>query len=211
MNFYIPEKLFSDFFKYTTPKVQLQKAASAAGLALLVSVSTARAESADFAVKTNIVYDAAAVANIGFETRIAPQWSLDLSGNFISWTPGGKVYKHWMLQPEARYWFCDAMGGHFVGMHLLGGQFNLAGSAVPFRLLDHNKRYQGWGIGAGVAYGYSWMLSKHFNLEAELGLGYVWTRSDQFECENCGRKVKENQDHNYVGPTKAAINLVYLF
>lgn len=66
-------------------------------------------------------------------------------------------------------------------------------------------------LGAGIAYGYTWALSKHWNLEAEIGLGYVFSKYDQYECEKCGEKVKDNKTHNYVGPTKAALNLVYVF
>lgn len=74
-----------------------------------------------------------------------------------------------------------------------------------------NRRYQGWLAGAGIAYGYSWILGKHWNLEAEIGLGYIYTRFDTYPCADCGRKIAEDGSHHYVGPTKAAINLVYMF
>jgi len=44
-----------------------------------------------------------------------------------------------------------------------------------------------------------------------LGLGYVFSKYDQYECEKCGEKVESDKSHHYVGPTKAAINLVYVF
>ncbi|MCD8266134.1 MAG: DUF3575 domain-containing protein, partial [Prevotellaceae bacterium] len=47
-------------------------------------------------------------------------------------------------------------------------------------------------------------------MEAEIGLGYAYTKFDKFDCDNC----KANDDklhHNYVGPTKAAVNLIYVF
>lgn len=170
-----------------------------------------KAENSDFALKTNLLYDATSTVNFGVEKKVAPKWSVDISGNFISWRPGGHSYKHWLAQPEARYWFCEAMGGHFLGFHLLGGQYNISNLSLPLGLSVHDKRYQGWGIGGGVAYGYSWLLSKHWNLEAEIGVGYLWTRYDTFECQTCGRKIESGKTRNYVGPTKAAINLVYLF
>lgn len=34
--------------------------------------------------------------------------------------------KHWLVQPEARYWFCEAFNGHFLALHALAGQFNVA-------------------------------------------------------------------------------------
>lgn len=66
-------------------------------------------------------------------------------------------------------------------------------------------------MGAGIGYGYSWILNRRWNLEAEIGLGYSYTRYDRFECAGCGEKVEEDRTHHYVGPTKAALNLIYVF
>ena len=125
--------------------------------------------------------------------------------------------KHWVLQPEARYWLCDRFSGHFFGAHMHAGQYNVGGFNGVINLLgtDARKlkdyRYQGWFVGAGVAYGYAWILNRYWNLEAEIGFGYSYTRYDRFRCTGCGKKVETNKPHHYVGPTKAAINLVYVF
>ena len=65
--------------------------------------------------------------------------------------------------------------------------------------------------GAGMAYGYDWILGRHWNVEGEIGLGWIYTRYDSFPCAGCGKKLSEGKTHNYVGPTKAAVNLVYTF
>ncbi len=170
------------------------------------------------AVKTNIVYDATANINAGVEFGLSPRWTLDVSGNLNAWDMShGRKWKHWFVQPELRYWFCDRFSGHFVGLHLHGGQYNVGGlkNSIEFLGTDFSKlgdnRFQGWFAGGGLAYGYTWILGRHWNLEAELGFGYSYTKYDKFECVGCGRKVEENKDHHYVEPTKAAINLVYLF
>lgn len=74
-----------------------------------------------------------------------------------------------------------------------------------------DARYQGWFVGAGVAYGYAWILGRHWNLELEIGVGYAYTQYDKFRCAGCGKKVESDKSHHYVGPTKAAVNLVYVF
>lgn len=170
------------------------------------------------AVKTNLLYDATATINAGIEFGLAPKWTLDLSGNFNGWTMShDRKWKHWMAQPEARYWFCDRFAGHFLGFHALGGQYNVGHlkNNIKFLGTDFSKlsdsRYQGWFIGAGVAYGYAWVLNKHWNLEGEIGVGYVYTEFDRFNCKGCGKKVEEDKNHHYFGPTKAAINLIYVF
>ena len=70
---------------------------------------------------------------------------------------------------------------------------------------------QGWGVGVGIAYGYQWLLSRHWSIEAEIGIGYVYSRYDKYECPTCGDLLEDNQSHNYFGLTKAAINLIYVF
>lgn len=170
------------------------------------------------ALKSNMIYDATATVNLGIEFGLAPQWSLDLSGNLNAWDINGHKWKHWLAQPEARYWFCDAIVGHFVGIHALGGQYNFGrldfgGFKLPGSDLSllKDRRYQGWFAGLGVAYGYSWVLGKHWNIEAELGIGWAYTRFDTFPCTVCGQAISRNSVHNYVGPTKLALNIVYVF
>lgn len=170
------------------------------------------------ALKTNIVYDVAANINAGMEFGLAEKLTMDISGNLNIWDMShGRKWKHWLVQPELRYWFCDSFAGHFVALHLHGGQYNVATLengisflGTEFSRLGEN-RFQGWFAGAGLAYGYAWILSRHWNLEAEIGFGYSYTSYDVFECAGCGKRIEENNDHHYVGPTKAAINLVYLF
>lgn len=172
----------------------------------------------DVALKTNLLYDATLNPALGAEVTIAPQWTVDLSGNINFWTlSDGKRWKHWLVQPELRYWFCDAMGGHFVGAHLLGGQYNIGALDTDFNILGtdfgklRDNRYQGWFAGIGIAYGYAWRLARHWNIEAEIGFGWTYTRYDRYPCAECGTKLESNHPHNYVGPTKAAVNLVYVF
>ena len=172
----------------------------------------------DWALKTNLFYDATTTMNLGFETRVAPKWTLDVSANWNPWTfSENKKWKQLSLQPEARYWFCEAFNGHFVGAHLLGGIYNMGNWDTDFKFLgtDFGKlqdyRYEGWMLGVGVAYGYQWLLSKHWSVEAEIGIGYVFSRADKYECATCGDKLENNEPHHYFGPTKAAINLIYVF
>ncbi len=185
--------------------------------ALVLSLTGLGARAQEVALKSNLLYDATATVNAGIEIGLAPRWTLDVSGNLNAWDmSGGKKWKHWLAQPEARYWFCDRFSGHFVAVHALGGQYNFGGWKGPnFLGSDLRKlkdsRYQGWFIGAGIAYGYTWILGRHWNMEGEIGIGYAYTRFDRFECDGCGRKVETDKPHNYVGPTKAAINLVYVF
>lgn len=168
-------------------------------------------------LKTNILYDATATINVGAELKVAPRWSIDVSGNLNAWTfSHSRRWKHWLVQPEARYWLCEATAGHFFALHGLGGQYNfghlsfardIAGLELG-QLRDH--RYQGWYAGAGLGYGYSWTLGTHWSLEAEIAVGWIYTHYDIFECEGCGRRVGTGHK-SFFAPTKAAISFVYVF
>ena len=176
----------------------------------------AGAKGQDVAIKTNLGPDAFLSPNLGIEIGLAPKWSLDLTGQVNFWEFHEHKWKHWLVQPEARYWFCDRFARHFLGIHALGGTFNVGQIDNHIKFLGNDfsslayRRYQGWAVGAGVAYGYSFILGRHWNLELELGIGYAYLKYDKFECVECGRKVGDD-DRHYVGPTKAAINIVYVF
>jgi hypothetical protein len=111
-------------------------------LSLSLILCSLCAKGQQVAVKTNLVYDALLTVNLGVEVGLAPRWTLDVSGNYNGWTLShDRRWKHWLVQPEARYWFCDRFAGHFLGMHLLGGQYNIGGlkNGVSFLGTDFSK------------------------------------------------------------------------
>ncbi len=178
-------------------------------------ISCARAQ--EFAIKTNLLADAFLNINLGVEVGLAPKWTLDAEAEFNDWTLShSRRWKHWAVQPEARYWFCDRFAGHFVGVHVHGGQFNMGGFDGWYHLFGTNasklkdERYQGWFVGAGVAYGYAFVLGRHWNFTPEIGIGWSYCNYDKYPCAVCGDKSGSGH-HNYFGPTRLAVNLVYLF
>ena len=186
-------------------------------LILLVFGGVSEARAQKWAIKTNALADATATLNVGVEMGLAPKWTLDISGNYNAWSKNDATkWKHAFVQPEARYWFCDRFSRHFIGAHLIGGAFNLGRIKNNISILGtdfsvlNDMRYQGYAYGAGVAYGFAFMLSKSINLELEAGFGYAYLDYDIFKCSGCQRKVGDG-NHHYIGPTKAAVNLVYLF
>ncbi len=169
------------------------------------------AQSQHLNVKTNVLYDATATINLGVEMGLGKKTSLDISGNYNPWTfSNNRKWKHWLVQPEFRYWLCERFNGHFFGIHALGGQFNFNHVKLPFDLYQglNDYNYQGDFIGAGLSYGYQWMLGKRWGLEATLGVGYIYVKYDRYSCATCGTKLEEGTE-NYFGPTKAGITLIY--
>lgn len=164
-------------------------------------------------IKTNLLMDATRTINLGAEVALGKKSTLDLYANYNPWEYGEhKMMKMLMIQPEYRYWFCDRFNGHFIGIHAHAGVYQFAGLKVPFGIWDdlEDHRFKGHFYGAGISYGYQWVFSKHWNLEGNIGVGYTNFQYEKFKCKNCEPKVDEGHK-NYVGPTKAAVSLIYLF
>ena len=141
------------------------------------------------AVKTNLFYGAySGTPNLGVEWGLSPRTTM-----------------------EYRYWTCERFSGHFWGIHIIGTQYNIAGHHLPLLFGDNSShyRYEGWGAGGGISYGYHFLLSNRWSLEANIGVGYVRLHYDKFRCKTCGEKVG-TENRNYFGPTKAAISLIFL-
>lgn len=162
------------------------------------------------AVKTNLLYDATGSLNLGVEFRMSPKWTFDLSGNYNPFSfNDDKKMKHWLVQPEARYWFCEAFNGHFLALHALGGEYNVGN--IDFGIFPSTKghRYQGWMAGAGIGYGYQFILGNHWNLGLEIGAGWIHADYDKYECPHCG-EWQGSGKKDYFGVTKAAVSLIYI-
>ncbi|MCD8318274.1 MAG: DUF3575 domain-containing protein [Paraprevotella sp.] len=149
---------------------------------------------------------------MGAELGFGKASSLQLMYGWNPWKFGdNKKMRHWSLMPEYRYWFCSPLNGHFIGVHALGGQYNVSGIKIPLIFDDADRfRYQGWYAGGGFTYGYSHILGKHWNVEAAIGVGYIYFDYKKYECQVCGAEVDRGHK-NYIGLTKAAINFVYVF
>lgn len=164
-------------------------------------------------IKTNVVHWAAAgTPNAGLEFALNRKYTLEVGGGFNPFTfNDNKKAKHWIIQPELRYWLCESFNGHFFGLHALAGEYNIGGLDIPVGRLSKFKdhRYEGFAYGAGLSYGHQWVVSPKWNLEFNLGAGYVYLTYDKYPCVKCGSKLGGGSN-NYFGVTKAAISLIYL-
>lgn len=194
--------------------------------AAMVCGSSAFAQKA--ALKTNLLNDVLTTPNIGLEVATAKKQTFNIVYGLNPWEYGdGRQAKHWVLMPEYRWWTCSKFNGHFIGVHALGGEFNAGNINVPvpgaffggdniakeIKRVDApavSNRYEGGFLGAGFTYGYQWILSKHWNLEAEAGVGVAHIWHQKFPCATCGTPEPKDGT-NYVGLTKAGISLMYVF
>lgn len=167
----------------------------------------------EWAIKSNLLHDLNTTLSLGVELPIGRHWSFDLSADYNPWTfSEGRKWKHWLVQPELRLWTRRALQGHFFALHALGGEYNVNKIHLPFDMYRAaaDRRFQGWAAGAGLAYGYRWNFSSRWGMEAEVGLGAVYSKWDKFCPVNCGVRTGTGSGI-YFTPTKLALNLVYRF
>lgn len=190
----------------------------------VVAAATAVSAYSQVAVKTNLLYDATTTPNLGVEVGVGRKQTVQLFYGLNPWkfhsSHGDRMAKHWLLMPEWRWWTCSRFNGHFFGVHLMGGEFNAANVDLPipgaFFGGDNltkgvrDLRYQGAYAGAGFTYGYQWIISRHWNIEAEIGVGYNHVWYDKYPCYECGAKIASGNT-NYAGITKLGLSILYIF
>lgn len=202
-------------------------------IAMLPFVATAQS----VAVKTNLFGWATTTTNLGLEFGMSRHSTLQLLGYLNPWDFGTDRhhFRFWAAQPEYRYWFCEKFNGWFLGVHAMGGQYNALGINFPLQQLvwgnnsfenqlfsaaDHKSGWpdlrhenlgrhaEGWYVGGGISVGYQWMLSKHWNFEASVGVGYLYSPLTYYG--RC-RQIIDKRRLNYGGPTNAQLSFLYLF
>lgn len=159
-----------------------------------------------WAIKSNALYLAAGVTNIGGEYAFHPHWSVDLPLVYSPYTIARRYRMRFLyIQPEARYWLDRPMKGHFFGVHLHAGVFNVS--------LDDKNRYQSEkGFhGAGISYGYAMPLSRRWSMEFTVGVGYAFTKYCTYYNVPNGIRYEKDLPYHYWGLTKLGLNFVYRF
>lgn len=159
-----------------------------------------------WAIKSNALYLAAGVTNIGGEYAFHPHWSVDLPLVYSPYTLARTYRMRFLyIQPEARYWLDRPMRGHFFGVHLHAGVFNVS--------LDNRNRYQSEkGFhGAGISYGYAMPLSRRWSMEFTVGVGYAFTKYCTYYNVPNGIRYEKDIPYHYWGLTKLGLNFVYRF
>ncbi|MDR2148764.1 MAG: DUF3575 domain-containing protein [Tannerella sp.] len=73
----------------------------------------------------------------------------------------------------------------------------------------YTNSFEGWFVGAGVSYGYHWILTPRFSMEFTLGVGFAYLDYEKTRCTDCRQVIAEDTDW-YVGPTRLGIGLVWM-
>lgn len=162
------------------------------------------------ALKNNIIYDVALVANLGLEISLGKHFSLDLPFTFSPYDICSAYRMRTLsVQPELRYYFKRGGKGHFFGLHGNLAYYNVV---TP---LNTRTRYQDRDgehplYGGGISYGYSLPFGKdsRWGMEFTVGAGYAYLDYDCFYNVNNGAWFTKDAKH-YFGIDKAGITIYY--
>lgn len=157
------------------------------------------------AVKSNAIEWVTLNPNVGLEMRISQHMTFDISlaTNPFPVTIAGYRWSNLRVTPGVRYYFSRPMVGHFVGVAGVLGSYNLT--------LNHFHHLHGAMAGLGVTYGYAMVINRHWNMEAEIGLGGAYARAKNWH----SNKTDMPQFTNYRGiipiPVRLGLSFAYIF
>jgi len=179
-----------------------------------ISASWIRGKTPRFAVKTNVINSFTSTLNLGAEIRISKKVTFNTSANWNPWTFNAEEntkFKFLLVEPGIRYWACESFNGHFFSIHGHYAYYNIGRLPVkPFTETMNEFRFEGQLAGAGISYGYHWLLSSRWSLDAEIGVGYARLWYGKYPCQTCA-KILSNENKNYWGLTRAGFSISYLF
>ena len=158
------------------------------------------------AVKTSgTLWATFATPNIEVSYVVNDHWSAHVPVAYNPWIFGeNSRFQQLTFMPGARYWFKLAHVRWFASAYAIGSRFHVGG------WFDKPYRYDGKVFGLGVGGGYSWILSKSFNLEFELGVGTGYAKYDKCDWMKNSKRYSTEKGIR-VFPAKVDVSLVYFF
>lgn len=159
-------------------------------------------------VESNLLYDAAAIPNIGVEISV---WKgLALSGNYQN---------IWLRDKEWTRWY--RIEGFEVGLNqyfnkkerpFRGHHIGVYGQMLTWDITVNGRGYlaERWAYGTGISYGYAMPIGRRLNLDFEIGVGYLSGNMHKYIPQDGHRVWQSLEPFNWMGPTKAGISLQWL-
>lgn len=170
------------------------------------------------ALKSNLLYDACLIPNIGAELHLGKQWTLSANWQY-SWWKNDRKHLYWRIyggDMGIRKYFGKAAStrlftGHHIGIYgqiltydVEWGKRGMIGG-IPGGTIWDKAHY-----GGGIEYGYSKPVGKRFNLDFSLGAGYLGGIYYEYLPMDDHYVWQATKKRNWLGPTKAEITLVWL-
>lgn len=156
------------------------------------------AKGQDYSLSFNVATAAVGSLNIEGSAAVNNKYTLHLP---VSYNPIIRDFRHMIASPGYRYWTWHSYSGFFIGNYATFGKYNIS---------NKDSRYYGSIYAVSLSVGYAKMISRNWNIEAEIGYGYGYVEGDEFEKRKCGDYLDSYSKFKHM-PTKAAISIIYIF
>ncbi|MEG1864337.1 MAG: DUF3575 domain-containing protein [Alistipes sp.] len=170
-----------------------------------------------FALKTNLLFDAATALNIEVEVPIGKRWSVSGEWMFPWWQSASSNWTMQLMtgQLAVKYW----LGDRDRRATLCGWSLGLYGGAgkYDFQFFDKDG-VQGEFFNGGLQCGFAHSIGRSWRLEYLVGIGYLQSDYKQYDKVldtkygdiKVFRSPWETKRQKWFGPTSAKISLVWL-
>ena len=169
-------------------------------------------------LKTNLLYDAALVPNLGAEFYVGRGWSLGGSWMY-AWWKNDRRHNYWRIyggELDVRRYFGrraaeKPLTGHHVGLYgqMLTYDFERGGKGClggkPGGTLWDKMS---WGV--GLEYGYALPIGRRLNLDFGIGVGYLGGEYWEYKPVDNHYVWQATKHRHWFDPTKAEVSLVWL-
>ena len=167
------------------------------------------------ALRSNLLFDAAAVPNIGLSASLGRGWSVAIDAHYADWH--NRRHSHfWRVQGaelsvrksltstllHSNHWFLEAYTQLFRYNICLGKNGYLS-SHSDAEFFDKPS------LGIGIGGGYSLSLSPLLSLDFSLGLGYVCGQYQTYHIIDRHLVWQTTRQRHYLGLSRAGISLVW--
>ncbi|MDE6498544.1 MAG: DUF3575 domain-containing protein [Muribaculaceae bacterium] len=163
----------------------------------------------NFALKTNLLFDAALMPNLELQWQFNRHWSVAVEGDVAWWSrpSANKYYRLAVISPEVRYHIAPRgiLHGMYAGVFGGGGWYQLANGK------NDGKGNHGEGYMAGLSFGYMWPISRCLSLEAGVGAGFMHARNREYLPVGDHKLYLRTKSINYFGPLKLKLSLAWRF
>ena len=173
------------------------------------SGTSARSKGFCMGIKTNLIYDAACIPNLGLEFHLGRRWSL----------AADYCHAWWANEPENLFWriyggelgLRKYFGGKSHWTPLSGHHLGIYGQCYTYDFeLGEQGQMSPMTYGAGIEYGYSVPLCRSLNLDFGLGAGYLGGEYYVYDPDQGCYVWERTMQRHWFGPTKFEISLIWI-
>ncbi len=170
------------------------------------------------AIKTNMLYDVAAVPNIGAEFYLGKNFSIAANYMHAWWSKEANnfYWRYYGADVSIRWWFgkptrVKPLQGHHIGVNyqILTYDFQLGNKGLMAGMPNGNLVDRANHIVA-LEYGYSLPIARRLNLDFGIGFGYHWGLFEEYTPVDGHPVWQATKRRQYFGPTKLEVSLVWL-